>query len=31
MFASGTAVTIGPIKSFNYKDEDYSVPIDEEI
>ena len=28
IFTSGTAVTIGPVCKFNYKDVDYDVPID---
>lgn len=27
MFTCGTAVTIGPVNRFRYKDEDYKVPI----
>lgn len=31
MFSCGTAVTIGPINRFRYKDTDYDVPIDEAL
>ena len=31
MFTCGTAVTIGPVCKFNYKNVDYEVPIDKEI
>ena len=31
IFTCGTAVTIGPVKRFSYKDVDYDVPIDMEL
>lgn len=31
MFTSGTAVVVGPIEAFHYKDAEYSIPIDPEI
>jgi len=31
IFTCGTAVTIGPVNRFNYKNVDYEVPIDKEI
>jgi hypothetical protein len=31
MFTCGTAVVIGPVNRFKYKDVDYDVPIDKEL
>lgn len=31
MFTSGTAVTVGPIQAFYYKNNEYNVPIDPQI
>ena len=30
MFGSGTAALVSPVSSFNYKDVEYEVPIEEE-
>ena len=31
IFACGTAVTVGPVNRFKYKDIDYHIPVDPEL